>query len=112
MTIQGKHPKDFAGIRFPITYPKDSKEYKRAEIEYKLSVENYVSGEKIKQIKEDARLYSALCHILRFNLIISHDLTSKPDDEYSIDYQSRLKVSQMIASEFKKLTGKVITGYD
>ncbi len=62
--------------------------------------------------KEDARLYSALKHIIQLNLMIPHNLTSKPnDDEYSIDYQSRLKVAQMIESEFKKLTGKTLEKY-
>lgn len=59
----------------------------------------------IEQNKEDARLYSALKYIVQSNLVIPHNLTSKPDDEYEIDYQSRLKTAQMIASEFKELTG-------
>lgn len=60
------------------------------------------------ELKEDARLYSALKHIIESNLMIPHNLISKPDDEYPIDYQCRLKTAQMIASEFKKLTGKDI----
>jgi len=59
-----------------------------------------------KQFAEDARLYSALKHIIQSNLLIPHNLISKPDDEYPIDYRSRLKTAEMIASEFKKLTGK------
>lgn len=60
------------------------------------------------QLKEDARLYSMLKQIIKSELLIPHNLISKPDDEYDIDYQSRLKAAQMIASEFKKLTGKDI----
>jgi len=60
------------------------------------------------QLKEDARLYSMLKQIIKSELLIPHNLISKPNDEYDIDYQSRLKVAQMIASEFKKLTGKDI----
>lgn len=62
----------------------------------------------MEQNKEDARLYSALKHIIQSNLMIPHNLTSKPDDECPIDYQARLKTAQMITSEFKKLTGKDI----
>jgi len=58
--------------------------------------------------QEDARLYSALKHIIQSNLIIPHNLLSKPNDEYDIDYQSRLKVAKLIESEFRKLTRKDI----
>jgi len=49
--------------------------------------------EKIEQNEEEARLYSALKHIIQSNLIIPHNLISKPDDEYEIDYHSRLKTA-------------------
>ncbi len=62
----------------------------------------------IEQNQEDARLYGALKQIIITNLIIPHNLTAEPDDEYAIDYLSRLKTAQMIASEFKKLTDKEI----
>lgn len=84
--------------------PQDSKntEY------YPWDKSSFLPTSKAKQNKEDTRLYSALKYIIQDNLSIPCNLTSEPTDEYSIDYQSRLTVAQMIASEFKKLTGKDI----
>lgn len=78
------------------------------ENDVEISKGNFIPIQKIEQNKEDARLYSALKHIIQSNLNIPHNLTSKPDDEYQIDYPSRLIAAEMIAVEFKKLTGKDI----
>jgi ribosomal protein S13 len=66
------------------------------------------SLEEIEQNQEDARLYGALKQIIESNLHIPHNLTATPDDEYAVSYHYRLKVAELVASEFKKLTGKDI----
>lgn len=60
----------------------------------------------ILQNKKDACSYAVLRHILQSNIMIPHNLVGKPDDEFDVSYQLRMKGAKAIAAEFNKLTGK------
>lgn len=69
----------------------------------------YDLGE-MERNKKDTIRYSVLRFIIQSNLEIPHNLISKPTDEYTIEYQCRLAAAQMMASEFKRITGEDING--